>query len=209
MEIVSNSHLLKIFSRIDIFKVDLGSNLTGKVKLDNKTSKDDLKIKISDEFIKRYQSMTNRVIYRYGNIGEGSNMLKFYHDTGLKMNEIQVHVNKDLIYELEIDINSIGTDPRTYLSKILEDLLNPNKVDDSVDDEYVKNDEMEESNYHLLHVSSKEPDPEDPPIDMKDKDEYIKAMVERRRKLSKVEMTPELIEFIEKKKQKDREKYGY
>lgn len=199
MEIVSNSQILKVFSTIDIFKLDLGFNLTGRVPEVGKEN-EELKIKISDEFIKRYQTMTGRLIYKYGNIGEKTNQLKFYHDPNLKINEIQVHINSDLIYELEIDLDTLSSEPRSFLSKLLEDITNKKEEKNENPDE--------EPQYHLLHITSREPDPNDPEIDMDEK-EYIKAMVERRQKTSPFQPTPEFLEWAEKRKQKYREQYGY
>jgi hypothetical protein len=196
MEIVTTSYLLKIFSNIDLFTLDLGSNLTGKVAEPGKG--EEIKIKISDEFIKRYEKNTGRFIYKYGNIGK----LKFYNDPFLQRLEIQVHVNENLIYELEVNEGSLKENPRKYLSKLLENLTKTTK--ESTDEPV---EELNEE-YHLLHITNVPEDVEKPKIDLP-KDEYIEQMVKRRNLLTPLSDSPEISSYINKKRQKNIEQNGY
>lgn len=176
-QIVANSFILKKFSKIDIFKRELGDNLTGAIDPNSKG----MKIKIKDDFIKRYNSNTNNIIHKYGKIGK----LNFYQDQNLKNNEF-VAFTKDNIFEIDIDnIEELNNNPSEYLGKVLENLDNVNN-------------EESKQNY----ITNTPEDNNDPDINMM-KDNYIEAMVERRQKLSPINKDDEKIkEIIEKRKKK-------
>jgi hypothetical protein len=113
LKIVANSRVLGIFSKIDIFRLDLGFNLTGPVDL--KAKGEPLKIKIADPFIKKYRADYNRIINKYGDIGS----LKFYSDENLNMNEMYVFDDEN-IYEIDLIYDEIKNSARKYLSSIIE-----------------------------------------------------------------------------------------
>lgn len=162
-QIVANSFVLKHFSNIDIFKRELGKNLTGAVSNKGK-DRSNLQIKISDDFIQRYRTNTKNLIFRYGSIGS----LVFYQDTKLENNEF-VAFDGDKIYEVEIEsIDEFKNNPRKYLSNIIDKLEN-NK------------NEKEDDNYMLFSTVPK--GVEIPDITLP-KDQYLSKMIERRKKLS-------------------------
>ena len=112
LKIVANSQILNIFSKIDIFVIDLGFNLTGPVDYKNKGP---MKIKISDPFIKKYRIDYNRIIHKFGDIAT----LKFYSDENLHMNELYVF-DDDNIYEIELELQEIKIETRKYLSTLIK-----------------------------------------------------------------------------------------
>lgn len=101
INIVSNSLILRKFSLIDIFKLDLGKNLLGG---------EHESIKIHDEFINLYQK-NGRIIHKFGSIGS----LKFYLDPTLD-NDIFIIYKESLTYEIDFQEND---NIKTYLSEIL------------------------------------------------------------------------------------------
>ena len=164
-QVVANNVALKHFSKIDIFRIDLGNNLTGAVS--NKNS--DIKIKISDDFIQRYKNNTRNLIFKYGNIGK----LTFYIDTTLKNDELIVF-DDDVIYEIDIeDIQTLANEPRKYLSNLLEKLSNNINT---------KNDEFDIKN---TIISTKPEDLEVPDISLP-YEQYIEKLVEHVDKKSKL-----------------------
>lgn len=196
MEIIANSYILKIISNIDIFQLDLGNNLTGKRPEPGKG--EEMKITITDLFIKKYSTNVGRFIYKYGNIGN----LKFYMDMLLSNKEMQIHLSEELIYDIEINEELLRSNPRTYLSNILQNIEN------------IKNSqniqiETKDEDFHLLHISSAPEHVEKPEIDLP-KDQYITEMAARRQKLSPIDPNDtELQKIIEKRRKKNIEKYGY
>jgi len=114
MVIVANSNLLRRFKQIDIFKLDLGTNLKGAVNM--KPGKgEEKKLKIRDEFIKKYNNLNGRYINKFGYIG----YLVFYEDLYLPKDEIHVYKDKDII-EVKFTSEDYNKEPRTYLSELLE-----------------------------------------------------------------------------------------
>jgi len=183
-QIIANSYVLKQFSKIDIFKKDLGNNLTGAFDPKNKSRGEGMKIKISDEFIKKYKSVTGSIIFKYGFIGN----LNFYQDQTLHNNEFVAFENEK-IYEIEIDKpEDLINDPGEYLGYIVEQIENNGK------EEHVEK-----------HFSSVPEEIETPDISMY-RDAYIEAMVERRRKLSPINENDENLQEIIKKRKKRHEK---
>lgn len=158
-QIVANSLVLKTFSKIDIFKKDLGDNLTGAVSMKGK-DRSNIQIKIKDDFIQRYRTNTKHIIFKYGSIGT----LNFYQDTNLENNEFLVFDDNE-IYEIEIDsIHDFQNNPRKYLSDIIGRIENKN----------------EQSGFSFTTV----PESVDIPDQTLPKEQYINKMVERRKKLS-------------------------
>lgn len=180
-QIVANSYVLKQFSKIEIFQRDLGKNLTGPFDPKSKSRGEGMKIKISDEFIKRYRSVTGNIIFKYGSIGK----LNFYQDQTLHNNEFAVF-SGDEIYEIEIEnIDELINDPGEYLGTIIEK---------------IENAEQEPETQHFTTVPE---EIETPDISMY-KDSYIEAMVERRKKLSPIDQNDSnLQEFIRKRRAKN------
>lgn len=177
-QIVANSFVLKNFSKIDIFKRELGDNLTGAV---NPNSKDDMTIKISDDFIKRYKANTGNIIFRYGSIGK----ITFYQDQNLKNNEFAVFDDNNKIYEINIeDSNYLLNNPKKYLSEIIK------KIDEAEK-------QPDDENY----ISTVPEGVEKPDISLP-KDQYIEKMANRRNEISKLPNDDEhLAEIIKKRKQ--------
>ena len=151
MQVVANPFLLKILSRIDIFKLDLGDNLTGAM---SPNGRNQVKITIKDVFIKTYNNTTGRMIFRYGDIGT----LKFYQDSNLANHEMCVFKDDD-IYELEIDIDYLRVNPKAYLSEIIQGIVEGNEKEQEYDDQtynvafkgksFSSNDEEEVNNKYL------------------------------------------------------------
>lgn len=160
-QIVANNIVLKKFSKIDIFEIDLGKNLTGGA---TSSKKKDMSIKISDDFIQRYRHNTNNLLFKYGNIGS----LKFYTDSTLSNNEL-IAFDGDNIYEIEIDdVQMLTNSPRTYLSNLIEKISNVNS-DKNEDVDEIKN----------IIISSKPEDTEVPDISLP-YDQYVEKLIKRR-----------------------------
>ena len=113
LNIVANSLVLNIFSKIDIFRLDLGFNLTGAV--DMKAQGNGSKIKITDTFVKKYSNDYNKIINKFGDIG----ILKFYSDDNLNVQELYIFDDKN-IFEIELTLSEIKQNPRSYLSNLIE-----------------------------------------------------------------------------------------
>jgi len=162
-QIVANNFVLKNFSNIDIFKRELGNNLTGAVSNKGK-DRSNLQIKISDDFVHRYRNNTKNLIFRYGSIGS----LVFYQDTKLENNEF-IAFDGDKIYEIEIEsIEEFKNNPRKYLSNLLDK---------------IENGEKEENGENYMLFSTVPNGVEIPDITLP-KDQYLDKMVKRRKKLS-------------------------
>lgn len=183
-QIVASSFVLRHFSKIEIFRTKLGKNLTG--AFDPKASNDRIKIKISDPFVKYYKSITNNIIFIYGEIGQ----LSFYQDETLEKNEF-VAFDGEKIYEIEIeDMNRFMNDPGDYLGETMK------KIEEA---------ENESESSTEMRITNLPEDVETPEISLKYKDAYISAMAERRKKLSNVEDDEEAMKIIQKKR---KEYYG-
>jgi len=125
MNIVTNNLVLTHLKKVVEFKVDLGLNLKGAVQA-NKNNNEP-KIKIRDEFVKKYQNINNKIIIKFGNIGT----LKFYEDFSLKT---EMHIYKDeQIFEIIVDMVNLKTNPTEYLVNILKALDDPEK-DENIKD---------------------------------------------------------------------------
>lgn len=127
MEIVSSMYVLNFFRKIKDFEMDLGTNLKGPANL--KRNGEEPKIKIRDLFVKQYQTVNNRIITKFGNIGS----LKFYEDLTMKNDELHIY-HEDQIFEIEIDRINIATDSEKYLVDIIKYVKGENVENDDVKD---------------------------------------------------------------------------
>jgi len=167
MNIVTNNTLLRHFKNISIFKLDLGTNLKGPVQV----KKDpDFTIKIRDEFIKKYQSLTNKIIFKYGEIGT----LKFYEDNSIPSDEFHIY-DTDKIFEITVKKDDLLKEASVYLTEILKSIENGEmeKIDEQAD--VVKNITYTNMPEDLQRPNLKLP-----------RDQYIEAMVARRKLISKL-----------------------
>lgn len=112
MQVVANNIILKYFKKIDIFKIDLGHNLKGPVQL---KPDPEIKFRIKDEFIKKHQTLTNRIIHKYGDIGS----LRFYEDLQLPHNEFHIYRGEE-IYEIMMHAEDFARVPKEYLSEVIQ-----------------------------------------------------------------------------------------
>lgn len=172
MEIVSHSQILRRFRNIDIFKVDLGFNLKGKVNMQPGKGDDGKKLKVRDEFIIKYKNLNGNYINKYGDIGN----LKFYEDTKLRDNIILIFGDKQ-IFEVEFTKEDESADIRKYLSDLLEQLdkaqnTKPDEIDMVKENGFVVENKK---TYTNMSEDIKVPDISMP------KDQYLEAMVKKRR----------------------------
>jgi len=171
-QIVANSYVLKNFSKINIFTMDLGKNLTGPVST---KTKDGITIKISDEFIKKYRSITGNIIFTYGTIGK----LKFYQDNSLKNTEF-VAFDGDKIFEIDIEnVSTLINDPREYLNDVISSIYG---LEDEDEDEKEFNIVSEQKYFSTV--------PENEELKLPDiklpYDAYVEASINRLNKMSKL-----------------------
>lgn len=171
MQVVANSIILRHFKRIDIFKLDMGLNYFGPV---NEAKNQEIKLKIKDEFIKKYQTLTNRLIHRYGEIGS----LKFYEDLQLSQNELHIYANKDDVYEIMMTDEDFARDPKGYLGEIIS-LIEGGKAE--TDEQIKEKKELEERRNKIY--TNMPPDIERPDISLP-KEQYLAELVEYRKKLN-------------------------
>lgn len=197
MEVLANQEILTHFSRnIDIFKLDLGFNLTGEVKDVDKrnfSSKKDFKIVIKDPFIKKYQTLTNRIIYSHGSIGT----LKFYIEPYLLKDELVIFNNDD-IYEINMDMNEFYDNPRKLLSDVIENIVNVNKKNESDDNNNEEN--YSEFKGKTLINGINFDDDNVPDNTIEDKSLYVKKMVEYYHKNNSVQFDEDLSNKLNKKR---------
>lgn len=168
MNIVANNTLLRYFKKISIFKVDLGTNLKGAVQ----AKKDpDFTIKIRDEFVKRYQTITNKIIFKYGEIGK----LGFYEDNTIPTNEFHIY-DTDKIFEITVKNDDLLKESSVYLTEVLKSIENGEMEEmEEKEDDMVK---------HITYTNM--PDDLQRPDLKLPKDQYIEAMVNRRKTMSRM-----------------------
>jgi len=156
--------ILKRFKSIDIFKLDLGNNYRGPV-----TDKPDpeIKFRIKDEFIKKYQNVNGRLIHKYGDIGS----LKFYEDLTLKANEIHVYKDES-IYEIEMMEDDFKRDPKEYLGSIIQAI--------DMGDDKLKQELVSQKIFTNMPESIERPDISLP------KEQYLEALRDRRKKINEM-----------------------
>lgn len=164
MDVVANNFILRRLKDISYFKMDLGFNLKGPVNM--KPGGEEPKIKIRDEFIKKYANINDRFIFKYGEIGT----LKFYEDSKINMKEIHVY-HDDKIFEIEVSEDDLKKPFSDYLTEILQSIEGGGEESETIVKDIVYTNMPEE----LERPSMSLP-----------KDEYIRRMVERRNLLSKI-----------------------
>lgn len=166
MYVVANNFMLRKFKTIQIFKLDLGFNLTG---AQSSKQSGQFTIKIKDEFVKKYQTLTNRYINKFGEIGT----LKFYEDTTLGNSDIHIY-NKEQIYEILVTNEDLIKDPYDYLTEIIMEI------------ERIENEIDTESNIVRDIVYTNVPDDLVKPDINLPKNEYIEQLVKNRRLQDKI-----------------------
>lgn len=167
MNIVAHNTVLRYFRNISLFKLDLGSNLKGPVQ----QKKDpDFTIKIRDEFIKKYQSLVGKIIFKFGDIGS----LKFYEDNAIPTNEFHIY-DKEKIYEINIKNDDMQKNPSVYLTEVLQMIENGEMERTEEEDEIVKNVTFTNMPENLERPDMKLP-----------RDQYIDALVNRRKLMNKI-----------------------
>jgi hypothetical protein len=177
LEIVANTNILKKFNSIDIFRLDLGNNLKGPAPLTpEQKSQNQFKMKITDTFIKKYLSLNEKIIYKYGEIGS----LKFYQDLTIPHHEIHVY-HEDEIFEIEFEEPEDGN-YRKYLNDLLvyiEEQISKVYTKRKDDDYYFKkNNQRSGKNYTNIPENMEK-------VDIRlDKDIYVEEMIKRRQKIS-------------------------
>jgi hypothetical protein len=171
MNIVTNNFMLKYFKNISIFKLDIGDNLKG-----SPNNRDQEKsIRILDGFIKKYKNLNGTFIRKYGEIGS----LKFYEDGSIERNIFHIY-DDEKIYEIVASTSDLQKDPKYYLTEILQ------MLEDGVEDEHSDNISCTENDMIKDVTYSNMPENVDRP-DMKlPKDQYIEALLRRRRFLDKI-----------------------
>lgn len=175
MNIVCNNYLLRYFKKISIFKIDLGFNLKGPVM--DKRGKGDVKIKVRDEFVKKYQTINNTIIRKYGEIGK----LKFYEDDRISRNEFHIY-DGEKVYEIETTNDDLEKEPGEYLTEILQMI-----EDDGVnDDKNVEEGMIKNVSYSNMPEDMIRPDMKLNPNNPAEKEKYLKDMIARRKLLSKI-----------------------
>ena len=100
--------MLNIFRKIPIFKLDLGEKFIS----ENKE-----RIEIKDSFIVKYFDMYNKMILKFGSIGN----LSFYQDFLLKSKEYYIF-NNNSIYKLIYTEDKFNLNPETYLTSIIKEI---------------------------------------------------------------------------------------
>lgn len=130
MEIVASSNLLRKFRTIKEFTLNMGLSKTSEASKEGNRGPGQVIIKIKDPFIKRYQLQTGNFINKSGNIGS----LTFYTDNNMSYNEFKIY-DRDNEYKFNYNETS---DIRSYLSdvldKILEETINPIKLDQNMEE---------------------------------------------------------------------------
>jgi len=117
MIIVANTHMLRFFKRISIFKLNLGNSM-----IDPKQEK----IVYTDSFILKYLNMTSKQIVSFGSIGK----LKFYQDFSLPENEFYIF-NDESIYGLVYTEEDSKVTPEKYLASIVQEINEKEGIKDN------------------------------------------------------------------------------
>ena len=166
MNIVANNYILRFFKKISIFKLDLGTNLKGPAGMKN----DGTTFRIRDEFVKKYQTLNlGNIIRKYGEIGT----LKFYEDGNLPLTEFHIYKD-DKIYEMQAVQEDLLKDPGAYLTEILQ-LLDDGALKEEEDNGMIKNVSYSNMPENLERPNMKLP-----------RDQYVEALLNRRRLLEKI-----------------------
>lgn len=172
MQVVANTIILKHFRKIDVFKLDLGFNLKGPVQ--NKPDPE-IKFRIKDEFIVKYQTLTNRYVSKFGDIGS----LKFYEDLQLPHNELHVYKGEQ-IYEIMMTPDDFKRDSKAYLAEIIQ-LIDGGKAE--TEDQIREREELEKKKQKIY---TNMPESIDRPDISMPKEQYMEALINRRKKLNEM-----------------------
>jgi len=167
-QIVANNYLLRFFRQIKIFNVELGFSLR---HMDG--GQDDLKIKIKDQFVKKYENINvGRFIHKYGTIG----VIHFFEDSLLPRHEFHIYKN-DQIYEIEATDEDLKKDANEYLVEILK----------MIDGETPKDkNELENSNIVKNVTYTNIPEELSQPDMSLPKEQYIDALIKRKKIQEKI-----------------------
>ena len=170
MEIIAHSSLLRKARTIEGYKDDLGFNLKGAVQ--NKPNGAPSKITIKDPFIKKYENINGRIIYKYGNLGK----IKFYNDLTLKQNQMCIFDGEN-IFEVELTPEELNGSFKIYLNDLLRAIYEGCKENNI---EYTVNEEMKDKIYTNMPEEIDRPDIALP------YDQYIEELVKKRQKLNNI-----------------------
>lgn len=197
--VVGNSFVLKYFKNIDIFRLELGSSLKGPVNAGEEKNYKDGKYrttapsenKIVDDFIVKYYENFDRLIHVYGFIGEDprSSVIKFYNDIQLLNNELYIFKD-DFIYELAFS-DDIRTKPRDFLSEVLENIEKQ---------EILASSKLKK--FEGIDGITNMPEGIERPDMSLPTEQYIIAMVERRKRLNNMDDNSHVKELINRKADK-------
>lgn len=169
MNIVANIYVLKYFKEIEYFEIDLGWRVKELPDVNRKVFQGEKKreVKIKDDFVKTYFDNYGRMTFKIGKIG----FINFYDDLQLKNDEL--YVFKDgKIYEVEFG-SKYKSEPRKFLSDLLE----------SIDNDVIEATSELVSTGLGGKVATNMGDIDRPDISLP-YDQYIDALVERRRMIT-------------------------
>jgi len=168
-QIVATNYMLRYFKSISIFKLELGSALK---HLNNKPGQAP-KVKIKDLFVKKYEGINpGKIIHKYGSIG----VMHFYEDTTLPRYEFHVYKN-DQVFEIVAYDEDLKKTPQEYLTEILKMIdgdtgKDPEKTEDGTFKNIAYTTVPDElSNYPDMNLP---------------KDQYVEALVKRRKLQEKI-----------------------
>ena len=166
MNIVANIYVLKYFKEIEYFEMDLGWRIKELPDVNRKIFQGEKRkeIKIKDNFIKAYFDNYQRMVFKIGKIA----FINFYDDLQMKNNELYVFKDEK-IYEVEFEAK-YKSEPRKFLSDLLE----------SIDNNVIEATSELASSDLGGKIATNMGDIERPDISLP-YDQYIEAMVERRK----------------------------
>jgi hypothetical protein len=169
---VCNSFLLRRFKTLDIFKLDMGLAIRNNEMINTEKYKSTAPsgINIKDEFVKKYLLLTDHQIYKYGTIGT----LNFYEDLLLGHRDIVVFKDNDL-FEIKMEETELQLNIKIYLTNLLKMLEEHEiqKKDLMINGNVITEEDIAKFDHGIPR----------PRIDLP-KEQYIEAMIERRKKLS-------------------------
>ena len=166
IQIVTTNFLLRHFRQIDIFTVDLGFSMKQKTNKIGEAPK----FKIKDNFVKKYESINQKFIHKYGQIGT----IIFYEDQSLPRYEFHIYKD-DKVYEIEVLPEDLKKTPQSYLTEILKMIEEEQEVEIDEDTNMIKN---------VLYTTV--PDDVKIPSQKLEKEQYIEALVKRRQTIEKL-----------------------
>lgn len=136
MIIVGNNNILKNFKKIKEFKIDMGDSLTKSENIgDSSHPNFQTVFKTRDDFIRKYHNITNKFIFKYGNIGT----LNIYTDQTINNNTLSFFTDDDRLYNIEYKNQD---DFRNFINECLEKVTNM-----EMSDKKIQYEESEKENY--------------------------------------------------------------